>query len=129
MSVRPGMQGPPPSQSEGVAAVVEPIKAGGAVLGFAIGFAAAWRSGADLTAAAMHGLVGAALLWALAWWVGLFLVREMMLAHVEEQRVLYSERVARIQAQAAATRQGEQEPEQTLVAPPVPRAALRPPGS
>ena len=117
-----------PTQRDGVAAVVEPIKAFGALAGFAVGFLAAWRSGADPASAALHGLLGAALLWVLAWWAGLFLVRELMLRHVEEQRRLYTERVAEIQAQAAALRQRQPSAEVPTLAP-VPRASLRAPGS
>src|SRR3954451_17853515 len=88
-----------PATSDGIAAVVEPIKDGGALAGFAIGFFAAHRSGADLTGSAMHGLVGAALLFVIAWYLGLWLVREMMVTHVEEQRRLYTERIEELKAQ------------------------------
>src|SRR5579862_5234161 len=93
------------SQREGVAAVIEPIKAIGGLVGFGIGFYTAHRSGADTTSAAIHGLIGAALMWTLAWWAGLFLVREMMLRNVEEQRKLYSEKVAEINAQISTVRE------------------------
>jgi hypothetical protein len=117
-------------QREGIATVVEPIKAFGAAAGFAVGFLAAWRSGADLPAAAMHGLLGAGLLWALAWWAGLFLVREMMLRNVEEQRRLYTERVNEINAQVSAVRD-QKGPAANELQPlaPVPRASLKAPGS
>src|SRR4051794_4919000 len=119
------------TQREGIAAVVEPIKAVGAIAGFAVGFLAAWRSGAALPSAAMHGLLGAGLLWALAWWAGLFLAREMMLRNVEEQRRLYTERVAEINAQAAALRerQGAAAGDQPALTIPVPRASLKAPGT
>ena len=80
-------------QKAGVEAVVEPIKAIGGLLGFLVGFLAAYRSGADLTSAAMHGLLGAGLLWIVAWFLAVYLVREMMMSHVEEQRRVYNERV------------------------------------
>src|SRR3954452_979919 len=93
---------PAVDQKAGVEAVVEPIKAVGGLLGFLVGFLAAHRSGADLTSAAstapparaaMHGLLGAALLWIVAWFLAVYLVREMMTSHVEEQRRMYNERV------------------------------------
>jgi acetylornithine/succinyldiaminopimelate/putrescine aminotransferase len=117
------------SQREGVAAVIEPIKAIGGLVGFAIGFYTAHRSGADTTSAAIHGLIGAALMWTLAWWAGLFLVREMMLRNVEEQRRLYSEKVAEINAQISSVREqkGAQFEPPALAS--VPRASLEAPGS
>src|SRR5690242_6672498 len=87
-------------QKSGVQAVVEPIKAAGGLLGFAVGFLAAHRSGADLPGSVEHGLLGAALLWMLAWFLALYLVREMMTGHIEEQRRLYTERVEAARAQS-----------------------------
>jgi hypothetical protein len=109
-------------QRAGVDAVVEPIKAAGAALGFLIGFVAAHRSGASLTDAALHGLLGAALLLPVAWYLGLWLVREMMTTHVDEQRRLYTERIETLRARAAET--GGDLP---AITKPMPRATLQPP--
>ena len=108
------------SQRAGVEAVVEPIKAFGALTGFAIGFFVEYQSGADLTGSVLHGLIGAALLFVIAWYFGLWLVRELMLKHVEEQRELYERKVAEI-----AARKGEVQPDLSQI--PVPRATLSPP--
>src|SRR4051794_5150956 len=89
---------PPVDQKTGVQAIVEPIKAAGAVAGFAIGFLAEYRSGADLTGSVIHGLIGALLLCGIAWLGAVWLVREMMISHVQEQRRLYEARVAEAQA-------------------------------
>src|SRR5262245_46433899 len=98
MSNLPEQQRPAVDQKTGVDAVVEPIKAVGGAAGFAVGFLAAWRSGADVTSSAIHGLVGAALLWMLAWFVAVYLVRAMMAHHIDEQRRLYTERVEAMRA-------------------------------
>jgi hypothetical protein len=111
-------------QKAGVEAVIEPIKAIGALLGFLVGFLAAHRSGADLTSAAMHGLLGAGLLWIVAWFLAVYLVREMMTSHVEEQRRIYNERVEALRAKAAGS--GGQG--QAVIPTAVPRAQLGPPG-
>jgi hypothetical protein len=116
---------PPVDQKAGVEAVVEPIKAVGGMLGFGVGFMAAHRSGADLTSAAMHGLLGAALLWIVAWFLAVYLVREMMMSHVEEQRRVYNERVEAMRARSPGNA-GQGQP--TLPTS-VPRAQLGPPGS
>src|SRR4051794_23018036 len=116
---------PAVDQKAGVEAVVEPIKAVGGLLGFLVGFLAAHRSGADLTSAAMHGLLGAALLWIVAWFLAVYLVREMMTSHVEEQRRMYNERVEAMRA----TVQGGPGPSQPSLGTSVPRAQLGPPGS
>jgi hypothetical protein len=114
-------------QKAGVEAVVEPIKAIGGLLGFGIGFMAAHRSGADLTSSAMHGLLGAALLWMLAWFLAVYLVREMMARHIEEQRQMYNERVEAMRALTQGG--GAQSSQQTLLPGGMPRAQLGPPGS
>ena len=85
----------PVDQRTGVEAIIEPIKAIGALVGFAIGFMASHRSGADLTGSVLHGLVGAVLLLGIAWMGAVWLVREMMISHVQEQRRLYEARVER----------------------------------
>jgi len=113
-------------QKAGVEAVVEPIKAIGGLIGFGVGFLAAHRSGADLTSSAMHGLLGAVLLWIVAWFLAVYLVREMMAGHIEEQRRMYNERVEAMRARA----QGGAAPSATQGLPTsVPRAQLGPPGS
>ena len=108
------------SQRAGVEAVVEPVKALGALSGFVIGFYVSHQSGANLTEETLHGLLGAALLFIVAWYFALWLVRELMLQHVEEQRRLYTQKVDEIR-----TRGGKvAEP-----TPPgmVPQAVLTPP--
>src|SRR5690242_17029601 len=94
-------------QKSGVEAVIEPIKAAGGILGFLVGFLAEYRSGGDLTASALHGLLGAALLWMVAWFLAVYLVREMMANHIEEQRRMYTERVEEMRARAAGRSQSE----------------------
>jgi Zn-dependent protease with chaperone function len=117
---------PPVEQQTGIQAVVEPIKAVGGLLGFGIGFLASHRSGADLTTAALHGLVGAALLFLLAWYVALMLVRELMKQHVDEQRRLYAERVQELHARAGQS--GAQTPDGVAaLAKTMPQAVLGPP--
>jgi hypothetical protein len=115
---------PDVDQKAGVEAVVEPIKAIGGLLGFLVGFLAAYRSGADLTSAAIHGLLGAGLLWVVAWFLAVYLVREMMMSHVEEQRRVYNERVEAMRAGSPSRAQG-----QPVLPTAVPRAQLGPPGS
>jgi hypothetical protein len=117
---------PAVDQKAGVEAVVEPIKAVGGLVGFLVGFMAAHRSGADLTSAAMHGLLGAALLWVVAWFLAVYLVREMMMSHVEEQRRMYNERVEAMRAARGTSNPGQSQP--TLPTS-MPRAQLGPPGS
>jgi hypothetical protein len=109
-----------PDQAAGIAAVVEPIKAIGALVGFGIGFLTAHRTGADVTDSAIHGLVGAVLLFIIAWYLGLTLVREVMLRHVEEQRAIYAERVEEMKARAEGQDLGVTLPQA------VPRATLSP---
>jgi hypothetical protein len=124
MSEKPDTK-PEVDQKSGVEAVIEPIKAVGGVLGFLVGFMAAHRSGADLTSAAIHGLLGAALLWVVAWFLAVYLVREMMMSHVEEQRRMYTERVEAMRANTP----GSSGPGQPVIPTAVPRAQLKPPGS
>ena len=57
----------------------------------------------------IHGLIGALLLCGIAWLGAVWLVREMMISHVEEQRRLYEARVA--EAQAARAREARQKVE------------------
>jgi hypothetical protein len=114
----------PVDQRTGVEAIVEPIKAVGALLGFAIGFIASWRSGADMTGAVIHGLIGALLLLGIAWMAAVWLVREMMILHVQEQRRLYEERVEEVQRVKAEREHAAATP----LPPPVPRVTLGPGG-
>jgi hypothetical protein len=114
----------PVDQRTGVEAIIEPIKAVGALVGFAIGFLASHRSGADLTGSVLHGLVGAVLLLGIAWMGAVWLVREMMINHVQEQRRLYEARVEDAQQARAAREQARATP----LPPPVPRVTIGPGG-
>jgi hypothetical protein len=118
MSTPPNSE--PVDQRTGVEAIVEPIKAIGALLGFAIGYLASWRSGADMTGSVIHGLIGALLLLGIAWLGAVWLVREMMISHVQEQRRLYEARVAESRQAAEARAQAQATP----LPPPVPRVTL-----
>jgi hypothetical protein len=122
MSTPPNSE--PVDQRTGVEAIVEPIKAIGALLGFAIGYLAAWRSGSDVTGSVIHGLIGALLLLGIAWLAAVWLVREMMISHVQEQRRLYEARVEESRQAAAARVQAHATP----LPPPVPRVTLGPGG-
>jgi hypothetical protein len=114
----------PVDQRTGVQAIVEPVKALGALLGFAIGFLASHRTGADLTGAVIHGLVGALLLCGIFWMGAVWLVREMMISHVQEQRLLYEARVEDALKAHAAREQARVTP----LPPAVPRVTLGPGG-
>lgn len=114
----------PVDQRTGVEAIIEPIKAVGALIGFAVGFTASHRSGADLTGSVIHGLVGAVLLLGIAWMGAVWLVREMMISHVQEQRRLYESRVA----EALDARSAREQARATPLPPPVPRASIGPGG-
>ena len=114
----------PVDQKTGVEAIMEPIKAVGALVGFAIGFMASRRSGADLTGCVLHGLLGALLLLGIAWLGAVWLVREMMISHVQEQRKLYEARVA----EALDAKAQRDQARATPLPPPVPRASLGPGG-
>jgi hypothetical protein len=114
----------PVDQRTGVEAIIEPIKAIGALVGFGVGFMASRRSGADLTGCVLHGLVGAVLLCGIAWLAAVWLVREMMISHVQEQRRLYEARVdAALQAKAV-----REQARATPLPPPVPRVTIGPGG-
>ena len=69
-----------------IAAIVSPIKALGALLGFAIGFVATYRAGGAVSDSILHGILGALLLLPCAWFLALFLVREGIKANVQLQR-------------------------------------------
>jgi len=68
-----------------VAAVVQPCRAGGAVLGFAVGLVAAWVRGADDVGAVLHGLLGALLVLPIGWCLGLVLARSMLRARADAE--------------------------------------------
>jgi hypothetical protein len=122
MSTPPNNQ--PVDQRTGVEAIIEPIKAIGALIGFAVGFMASHRSGADLTGSVLHGLVGAVLLLGIFWMAAVWLVREMMISHVQEQRRLYEARVA----DALEAKSAREQARATPLPPPVPRASIGPGG-
>ena len=105
-----------------IAAIVEPIKAVGALLGFAVGFAATYRSGGAVSDSIMHGLLGAVLLLPVAWFLALFLVREGIKANVDEQRHQYDLRVLQAKRQVA-----EQMQANGMALPPALQEALRAP--
>jgi hypothetical protein len=114
----------PVDQRTGVEAIIEPIKAIGALVGFGVGFMASRRSGADLTGCVLHGLLGAVLLCGIAWLAAVWLVREMMISHVQEQRRLYEARVdAALQAKTV-----REQARATPLPPPVPRVTIGPGG-
>jgi hypothetical protein len=90
-----------PTSGDAIAAMVEPIKAIAALAGFAIGAFATWESGADLSDTILHGLLGAALLFPIGWFLALVIVRESIKANVEDQRRAYDERVSAARKQVA----------------------------
>ena len=65
-----------PSSASAIAGFVEPLRAGAAILGFAVGFLATYRSGGALPEATIHGLVGALLLGPVGWFLGLVLISQ-----------------------------------------------------
>jgi hypothetical protein len=105
-----------------IAAIVSPIKAIGALVGFAVGFAATYRSGGAIADSIMHGLLGALLLLPLAWFLALFLVREGIKANVDDQRRQYDARVTQAKRQVAEQMQASGMP-----VPPALQEALRAP--
>jgi hypothetical protein len=76
-----------------IAAIVSPIKAIGALLGFAVGFIATYRAGGAISDSIMHGFLGALLVLPCAWFLALFLVREGIKANVLDQRAQYDKRL------------------------------------
>lgn len=84
-----------------IGAIVAPIKACGALLGFAVGFVATYRSGGAISDSIMHGLLGALLLFPVAWFLALFLVREGIKANIDTQRRAYEARVTAARRQVA----------------------------
>jgi len=82
-----------PSSASAIAGFVEPLRAGAALLGFAVGFLATYRSGGGLSESTIHGLVGALLLGPVGWFLGLVLIREAIRANIEDQRTVHDARV------------------------------------
>lgn len=101
MADRAATASAPPGTTEAVAATVAPIKAGGALLGFAVGFLATWRMQGGFAAAVLHGLLGALLVAPIAWFFALVLLREAIRANVERQRREHDARVAQTKRQVA----------------------------
>lgn len=93
----------PLSPGDSIAGMVDPIRTAGALVGFAVGAVSTWRLGGDLTDSVLHGLLGAVLLYPIAWFLGLVLVREMIRANVEKQREDYDRRV--VEAKQTLARQ------------------------
>jgi hypothetical protein len=92
---------PPTSAAAAVAAFVEPLKAGAAILGFAVGFLATYRSGGGMVECTLHALLGALLLGPVGWFLGLVLMREAIRANVEDQRTAHDVRVHEAKRQLA----------------------------
>ncbi len=84
-----------------IAAIVSPIKALGALIGFAVGFVATYRAGGAISDSIMHGILGALLLLPCAWFLALFLVREGIKANVQLQRQQYDQRLQQAKRQVA----------------------------
>ncbi len=84
-----------------IAAIVSPIKAVGALLGFAVGFVATYRAGGAISDSIMHGLLGSLLVLPCAWFLALFLVREGIKANVVEQRAEYDQRLVEAKRKVA----------------------------
>ncbi len=84
-----------------IAAIVSPIKALGALLGFAVGFIATHRAGGAVPDSVLHGILGALLLMPVAWFLALFLVREGIKGNIQQQRQQYDVRVADAKRQVA----------------------------
>jgi hypothetical protein len=100
--------------------MVSPIKAAGALIGFAAGFAATYRSGGAISDSIYHGIFGALLVMPLAWFLALFLVREGIKANVAEQQRAYQSKLLRAQRQVA-----EQMQAGGMVLPPAMQELLR----
>jgi hypothetical protein len=81
------------SAPQAIEAIVEPIRAGGALLGFAVGAYATRAAGGAFADCVIHGLVGAALVMPIAWFFALFIVRESIRGNVEQQRRDYDAKV------------------------------------
>ena len=95
------MSTPPIDTPTAIAAIVSPIKALGALLGFTVGFIATYRAGGAVSDSVMHGILGALLLMPVAWFLALFLVREGIKGNIHQQRAQYDVRVADAKRQVA----------------------------
>jgi hypothetical protein len=84
-----------------ISAIVDPIKAVGGLVGFAIGALATYRSGGAIPDSIMHGILGALLLYPVAWFLALILVREGIRANVDDQRRAYERKVVDAKRQIA----------------------------
>ena len=115
----------PVDQRTGVEAIIEPIKAVGALA--RLRRSASWRAIARAPISPARCCTG----WSarccccgIAWLGAVWLVREMMISHVQEQRRLYEARVEEaLQAKAA-----REQARATPLPPPVPRVTLGPGG-
>ena len=83
----------PSTSADQISALVGPFRAVGSLLGFAVGFAATYRSGGAVTDSILHGLLGALLVSPLFWFLGLLLVREAIRINVEDQKHAYADQV------------------------------------
>jgi hypothetical protein len=96
---------PPPggsiSAAQAIEAIVEPFRAGGALIGFVAGAYATHAAGGALWDCVTHGLLGAALVMPLAWFLALFIVRESIRGNVVDQRRDYEVRVEDAKRQVA----------------------------
>jgi hypothetical protein len=72
----------------------------------------------------IHGLIGALLLCGIFWMGAVWLVREMMILHVQEQRTLYESRVA----EAVKAHEAREQARATPLPAAVPRVTLGPGG-
>jgi hypothetical protein len=89
------------SAPQAIDAIVEPFRAGGALIGFAVGAYATHAAGGALWDCVTHGLLGAVLVMPLAWFLALFIVRESIRGNVEDQRRDYETRVEDAKRQVA----------------------------
>jgi len=89
------------SAPQAIEAIVEPIRAGGALLGFAVGAYATYAAGGAFDDCVIHGLVGGALVMPIAWFLALFIVRESIRGNVDDQRREYDARVEEARRQVA----------------------------
>ena len=108
------------SSAGAIAGFVEPLRAAGAILGFAVGFLATYRSGGAFAESTIHGLVGALLLGPVGWFLGLVLIREAIRANIEDQRAAHDMRVQEAKRQLVEQLQASGHA--------VPAALMDPPG-
>jgi hypothetical protein len=89
------------SAPQAIEAIVEPFRAGGALIGFVAGAYATHAAGGALWDCVTHGLLGAILVMPLAWFLALFIVRESIRGNVVDQRREYETRVEDAKRQVA----------------------------